>query len=85
MDMSIEPYLLIVGYEGTDTEAEIFKTLDLALDRYKIKAKTKNPQQYELTVELRTKSDKSTLVNEIDGINGVINTAMLSYDGDYAA
>jgi len=85
IEMAIEPYLLIVGYENKEAETEIFKVLDLALDKYKIKSKTKTRQQYELTVELRTKSDKSTVVNEIDLIQGVTNTALLSYDGDYAA
>lgn len=85
IDITIEPYLLIVGYENKEAEAEVFKVLDLALDKYKIKSKTKTRQQFELTVELRTKSDKSTIVNEIDVIKGVTNTALLSYDGDYAA
>ncbi len=85
VDIRIEPYLLIIGYETEEAENTVFKVLDKGLDRYKIKSKTKNPSVYELTIELRTKSDKSDLVNEIDAIVGVTNVAMLSYDGDYAA
>ncbi len=85
MDIRQEPYLLIVGYEDAEAENAIFEALDGALNTYKIKSKTKVPQQYELTVEIRTRSDKSNLVNEIGEIMGVKNTAMLSYDGDYAA
>lgn len=85
VDIKMEPYLLIVGYDSMEAEKAIFSALNKSLDVYKIKSKTKVPNQYELTVEIRTKSDKSFLVNEIDVIEGVINTAMLSYDGDYAA
>ncbi len=85
MDIRLEPYLLIMGYENKEAEEKIFELLDRALDGYKVKSKTKVPNQYELTIEIRTKSDRSSIINEIDEIEGVKNVAMLSYDGDYAA
>lgn len=85
MENRLEPYLLIVGYSDGGAEKVIYEKLDAALNNYKVKSKTKVPGQYELTVEIRTKSDKSNLVNDIDNIEGVNNVAMLSYDGDYAA
>lgn len=85
MDLRLEPYLLIISYINSEAEEKIFGELDSSLNQYKIKSKTKVPSQYELTIEVRTKSDKSNLVNAIDQINDVISVAMLSYDGDYAA
>lgn len=84
-DIKLEPYLLIIKYQDRDTENQLFNILDSQLNAYKIKSKTKVPSHYELTIEIRTKSDKSNLVNLIDDVTGVNNTAMLSYDGDYAA
>lgn len=84
-DIKLEPYLLIIKYEDRNAENKLFDILDSQLNTYKIKSKTKVPSYYELTVEIRTKSDKSNLVNLIDDVTGVNNTAMLSYDGDYAA
>jgi uncharacterized membrane protein YhiD involved in acid resistance len=84
-DIKMEPYLLIVGYETSQSENEIFEALGKGIDTYKIKSKTKTPEQFELMVEIRSKTDNSFLVNAIDAIDGVVSTAMLSYDGDYAA
>lgn len=52
---------------------------------FKIKSKTKVPDHFELTVEIRSKVDHSELVNDVGEILGVKNTAMLSYDGNYSA
>lgn len=84
VDIKIEPYLLIINYENREAENKVFDILSTEMNGYKIKSKTKVPSHYELTIEIRTKSDKSHLVNLIDDIVGVSNTAMLSYDGDYA-
>lgn len=85
VEVRLDPYLLIVGYSNSTAEAEIFGHLDKSLNTYKIKSKTKVPTHFELTIEIRSKTDKSNLVNDIDQIEGVNDVAMVSYDGDYAA
>lgn len=85
MDVHYNPYLLILSYNQASIEDGIYKILDKELKSYKIKSKTKIPDNYELTIEIRTKSDKTNLVNELDQLEGVKSVAMLSYDGDYAA
>lgn len=85
VDIRTDPYLLIVSYTDPHVEEGLFQCLEKALNTYKIKSKTKVPNQYELTVEIRTRSDKSNLVNEIDQLEGIKSVALLSYDGDYAA
>lgn len=84
-DVRVETYLVIINYDTSEVELEIYNKLNNELGKYKIKSKTKVPSQFELTVEIKMKSDKSSIVNELDKIDGVTNVAMLSYDGDYAA
>lgn len=84
-DIKLAHYLLIINYKSNDIESDIYKIINHSVNHYKIKSKTKTPSQYELTIELRTKEDQSQIVNEIDELEGIINVAMLSYDGDYAA
>lgn len=85
MNLKHEPYLLIVGYESNETEIEIFKQLDEHVISYKVKSKIKTPGKYELTVDIKVKSDKSDIVETLDKLTGISNVAMVSYDGDYAA
>jgi uncharacterized membrane protein YhiD involved in acid resistance len=85
VDVRLEPYLLIIGYDQKEAEDKIYHAMNSSLNQYKIKSKTKVPGRYELTVEIRTKVDKSSLVDDIDQIEGVSNVAMLSYDGDFSA
>ena len=80
-----EPYLLVVSYTDDETENMIFKILGEKIGAYKVKSKTKTPACYELTVEIRTKADKTKVVNILDMVSGVLSVAMVSYDGEYAA
>lgn len=84
MEVKLESYLIIISYNEAHVEKEIFNVIESNLSRYKIKSKTKISSQYELTVEIRTKTDKRNIVDEIDRIQGIISVAMLSYDGDFA-
>jgi hypothetical protein len=63
----------------------VFGILSEQLGLYRVKSKTKTPGCYELTVEIRAKSDKSNIVNRLDAVEGVTDVAMVSYDGEYAA
>ena len=80
-----EPYLLIVNYSDITVEDALFKVINEKAGTYKIKSKTKAAENFELTVEIRSKKENTTLVNEIDGLANVRHTALISYDGEYAA
>ena len=80
-----EPYLLIVNYSDITVEDALFKVINEKAGTYKIKSKTKAGENFELTVEIRSKKENTTLVNEIDGLANVRHTALISYDGEYAA
>ena len=85
VNIRYEQYLLILNYVNSKTEKFIFKTLSEAVGTYKIKSKTKTPNNYELTVEIRAKQDKTDIVNILSEYEGINNVAMVSYDGDYVA
>ena len=81
VNIRYEQYLLILNYADGKTEKFIFKTLSEAVGTYKIKSKTKTPNNYELTVEIRAKQDKTDIVNILSEYEGINNVAMVSYDG----
>lgn len=80
-----EPYLLIVRYDNGELEKEIYKHLDSSANSYKVKSKIKSPDNYELTIDIKVKSDRGQIVNTLDAIDGINSVAMVSYDGDYAS
>ncbi len=84
-DIQNDPYLVIVNYSEVSAEDDIYTTIDQYAKKQKMKSKTSTPRNMELTIEVRLKSDRSQLVNELDKIESVTNVAMVSYDGEYAA
>lgn len=84
IEIKHEPYLLIVRYSDSAQENEFFEKLNNIKGVYKVKSKIKNDQYAELTFEVRSGKDSSPLVDDFNGIDGVLNTAMMSYDGEYA-
>lgn len=85
MTLKNEPYLLIVNYSDITVEDALFKVINEKVGTYKIKSKTMTGENFELTVEIRSKKENAVLVNEIGGLGNVHNTALISYDGEYAA
>ena len=79
-----EPSLFIVRYSETTQENAFFEILNNIKGVYKIKSKIKNAEFAEYTFEVRSRKDSSSLVNEFNAIEGVLNTAMMSYDGEFA-
>lgn len=73
-------YMLIVNYEE-EAKDNLFKILS-ELD-YKIKSKTVSSGTIELTLELKLIGSNTLFVEEIGDIEGVINTSLVSYNGNY--
>ncbi|MNG30058.1 hypothetical protein D3C84_1155920 [compost metagenome] len=76
------PFLLILHYE----EALADEAIKTALRKLKftLKSKTIRKQMTELTVELRINADNTAFVQSISEIPGVVDVALVSYNGDYA-
>lgn len=85
INIKYEPYLLIVRYDDGNLEKIIYEQIEKTVGSYKIKSKIKSHDNFELTIDIKVKSDKSDIVNMLDAIEGISSVAMVSYDGDYAA
>ena len=78
------PYLLVVSYQTEETNDQVFKLIESEVNRYHLKSKVFNGENYELTVEIREQKKTASLVNKIGGIGNVNSVALLGYDGDFA-
>ena len=79
-----EPYLIVINYSNDKIEKLVFEVLKKHIGNYIIKSKTKSPTNFEMTIEIRSKTGESEIVNYLDALEGVSNVAMVSYDGEYA-
>jgi uncharacterized membrane protein YhiD involved in acid resistance len=78
------PHLLVVSYQTEETNDQVFKLIESEVNRYHLKSKVFNGENYELTVEIREQKKTASLVNKIGGIGNVNSVALLGYDGDFA-
>jgi hypothetical protein len=78
------PYLCVISYQTEDTDDLVFKLIEKEAKRHRLKSKVFDGENYELTVEIRSRKIIDSLVNQIGGINHVNSVALLGYDGDFA-
>lgn len=78
------PYLCVISYQTEDTNDLVFKLIEKEAKRYRLKSKVFDGENYELTVEIRSRKKTDSLVNKIGAINHVNSVALLGYDGDFA-
>lgn len=78
------PYLCVISYQTEDTNDLVFELIEKEAKRYRLKSKVFDGENYELTVEIRSRKKTDGLVNKIGGINHVNSVALLGYDGDFA-
>ncbi len=78
------PYLCVISYQTENTNDLVFKLIEKEANKYRLKSKVFDGENYELTVEIRSKKKTASLVNKIGEINHVNSVALLGYDGDFA-
>jgi uncharacterized membrane protein YhiD involved in acid resistance len=78
------PYLCVISYRTEDTNNSVFELIEKEAKRYRLKSKVFDGEDYELTIEIRSRKKTDNLVNKIGGIKGVNSVALLGYDGDFA-
>jgi uncharacterized membrane protein YhiD involved in acid resistance len=78
------PYLCVISYQTEDTNDLVFELIEKEAKKYRLKSKVFDGENYELTVEIRSRKKTDGLVNKIGGINHVNSVALLGYDGDFA-
>jgi len=77
------PYIMVLTCDGESAEKEAFEFVKGTCDRCVIKSKTVREGAIELNMEVRLKNDETGFVNELSGMDGVHDVAMVSYNGDY--
>ena len=77
------PYILVCTCDDDSAEEKARDLVEGTCDKSVVKSKTVREGTIELNWEIRLKSDETGFVNELSGINGVRDVAMVSYNGDY--
>ncbi len=81
--VSASPYLMIINYDKS-VDNKVLNQLS-RLKNFNIKSKNISSHAIEMTVEMRIDNDKTSIVNDLDGIEGVIDAVLVKYDGDYVS
>lgn len=77
------PYILVVNCADDKSEELVNKAVKESVKKHLIKSKTVSKSGIELTIEVRLKDMTTQFVNKISEIEGVSNTVLVSYNGEY--
>lgn len=77
------PYLLVVNFQGEETENSIYSQLKQTVNRFDVKQKSVTANDMEITFEIRLKGGEPDFVNKVSSVEGVDNAVLISYNGDY--
>lgn len=82
-ELLVSSYFLIVRSDNYDNEELILEKVTSLFGNYTLRNKTMKDKKLDLTLEVRTKQDQTTLVNSINEIEGVTSVILISHQGDY--
>ncbi len=77
------PYILMVICDGQETEKKVEEMLALSVKKLVVKSKSVSRGSIELNFEIRLKDNDTSFINQLADTEGVINTVLVSYNGDY--
>lgn len=72
------PYLFIVHFEDEEDEEKILSKIKTATQRYFVKSKIIDGNQFEYTIELRIKKNEMAFVNDVKKIASVSTATLVS-------
>lgn len=78
-----QPYILVIHCESKKDETEVKSFVQQHVKRLALKSKSVVPGQIELNYEIRLKSDDTDFMHQLAEVPGVMNTILVSYNGDY--
>ena len=78
-----QPYVVVIGCDGEQAEAQSLDLIKNYTKKNVVKAKSVSREGVELTVEVRLKESSSQFVNALLAIEGVHNATLVSYNGEY--
>lgn len=77
------PYIVVISCDGQQVEESVARILADRTQRCALKSKTARKGMYELTYEVRLKSDNTDFVNDLTDTDGVGSAVLVSYNGEY--
>lgn len=83
MEVFVSSYFLIIRADNTLQEADILNEVKTIYTKYTLRNKTVKDDSLDLTLEVRSKEDKSFMINKIKDIKSVRSVIVLSHQGDY--
>lgn len=79
------PYILVVHLEDKETEEAVNELLKNNTKKYSLKSKSVSPGLIELNYEVRLKEENTDFLNEINAMDRIDQTVLVSYNGEYMA
>lgn len=76
-------YFLIIRAFDANSEEQILEAVKELYGKYNLRNKTVKSSSLDLTLEVRSKEEKTLLVNALMDIDGVKSVMLLSHQGDY--
>lgn len=83
MEVFVSSYFLIIRADNTSHEEAILEEVKTIYTKYTLRNKTVKDDSLDLTLEVRSKEDKSLMINKIKDIKSVRSVIVLSHQGDY--
>ena len=77
------PYILVVNCENDKAEAQVVRMIEEGTKKNVLKSKNVGKLGIELTYEVRVKDGSTAFVNALSTCNGVTNTVLVTYNGEY--
>ncbi len=79
----LNPYIVVIGCEGHESERQALEFLKSKVQRCVVKSKTAQKGMVELNLEIRMKEDNTDFINELAAMDGVNSAVLVSYNGEY--
>jgi len=83
LEVFVSSYFLVIRTDSTKDEEAILEEVKSIYGKYTLRNKTVKDHSLDLTLEVRSKQDKSLMVNRIKDIDSVKSVILLSHNGDY--
>ncbi len=77
------PYIAVISCDNQEAEKAVVRILSEHTKRCSLKSKTARKDLYELTYEIRLKSDDTDFINALNDVQGVGSAVLVSYNGEY--
>jgi len=80
------PYIVIINCVDESAEGNAVEIMKKVFSKYRVKSKTVTAAKgIELVYEIRLKNGETKFINDLSTIPGITNSALVSFNGEYAS